>query len=164
MSKSTKKFLASIFTLLVLVVPAFLFAGCNFDSGSGNSNLIFASTKTIKSAVATESREECNYIEVQVSSEEERVTISASDFKYVQNGKTKTASNFLGRYVVKQETKNGVTVDVSYYDYAKTRDVVTSSGYGGVIVTLKLVVEDNASVSKLLYKGKEITRNEIVQG
>lgn len=159
MNKSSlKKILMCVLTLCAMVVPACLFAGCKEEKPI---NATFASTKKVESAAVTEARETGYYIEIDVDSEEERITIKASDFKYIQNGQTKTAKNFLGRLVVSQTTINGVSVDQSYYEYTKTRDVVKSPGYEGIIVTLKLVVENDSPISKIFYKDKEITLEKI---
>lgn len=159
MNKSSlKKILMCVLTLCAMVVPACLFAGCKEEKPI---NATFASTKKVESAAVTEARETGYYIEIDVDSEEERITIEASDFKYIQNGQTKTAKNFLGRLVVSQTTINGVSVDQSYYEYTKTRDVVKSPGYEGIVVTLKLVVENDSPISKIFYKDKEITLEKI---
>lgn len=159
MNKSSlKKILMCVLTLCAMVVPACLFAGCKEEKPI---NVTFASTKKVESAKVTEARETGYYIEIDVGSEEERTTIKASDFKYIQNEQTKTAKYFLGRLVVSQTTINGVSVDQSYYEYTKTRDVVKSPGYEGIVVTLKLVVENNSPISKIFYKDKEITLEKI---
>ncbi len=159
MNKSSlKKILMCVLTLCAMVVPACLFAGCKEEKPI---NATFASTKKVESAKVTEARETGYYIEIDVGSEEERTTIKASDFKYIQNEQTKTAKYFLGRLVVSQTTINGVSVDQSYYEYTKTRDVVKSPGYEGIVVTLKLVVENDSPISKIFYKDKEITLNKI---
>lgn len=159
MNKSSlKKILMCVLTLCAMVVPACLFAGCKEEKPI---NATFASTKKVESAKVTEARETGYYIEIDVGSEEERTTIKASDFKYIQNEQTKTAKYFLGRLVVSQTTINGVSVDQSYYEYTKTRDVVKSPGYEGIIVTLKLVVENDSPISKIFYKDKEITLEKI---
>lgn len=159
MNKSSlKKILMCVLTLCAMVVPACLFAGCKEEKPI---NATFASTKKVESAKVTEARETGYYIEIDVDSEEERITIEASDFKYIQNEQTKTAKNFLGRLVVSQTTINGVSVDQSYYEYTKTRDVVKSPGYEGLVVTLKLVVENDSPISKIFYKDKEITLEKI---
>lgn len=159
MNKSSlKKILMCVLTLCAMVVPACLFAGCKEEKPI---NATFASTKKVESAKVTEARETGYYIEIDVGSEEERTTIKASDFKYIQNEQTKTAKNFLGRLVVSQTTINGVSVDQSYYEYTKTRDVVKSPGYEGIVVTLKLVVENDSPISKIFYKDKEITLEKI---
>lgn len=159
MNKSSlKKILMCVLTLCAMVVPACLFAGCKEEKPI---NATFASTKKVESAAVTEARETGYYIEIDVYSEEERATIKASDFKYIQNEQTKTAKYFLGRLVVSQTTINGVSVDRSYYEYTKTRDVVKSPGYEGIIVTLKLVVENDSPISKIFYKDKEITLEKI---
>ena len=159
MNKSSlKKILMCVLTLCAMVVPACLFAGCKEEKPI---NATFASTKKVESAKVTEARENGYYIEIDVDSEEERITIKASDFKYIQNEQTKTAKNFLGRLVVSQVTKNGESVDQSYYEYTKTRDVVKSPGYEGLVVTLKLVVENDSPISKIFYKDKEITLEKI---
>ena len=159
MNKSSlKKILMCVLTLCAMVVPACLFAGCKEEKPI---NATFASTKKVESAAVTEARETGYYIEIDVDSEEERITIEASDFKYIQNGQTKAAKNFLGRLVVSQTTINGVSVDRSYYEYTKTRDVVKSPDYEGIVVTLKLVVENDSPISKIFYKDKEITLEKI---
>lgn len=159
MNKSSlKKILMCVLTLCAMVVPACLFAGCKEEK---TINATFASTKKVESATVTEARETGYYIEIDVDSEEERITIKASDFKYIQNGQTKTAKYFLGRLVVSQVTINGESVDQSYYEYTKTRDVVKSPGYEGLVVTLKLVVENDSPISKIFYKDKEITLEKI---
>lgn len=159
MNKSSlKKILMCVLTLCAMVVPACLFAGCKEEKPI---NATFASTKKVESAKVTEARETGYYIEIDVGSEEERTTIKASDFKYIQNEQTKTAKYFLGRLVVSQTTINGVSVDRSYYEYTKTRDVVKSPGYEGIVVTLKLVVENDSPISKIFYKDKEITLEKI---
>lgn len=159
MNKSSlKKILMCVLTLCAMVVPACLFAGCKEEKPI---NATFASTKKVESAKVTEARETGYYIEIDVDSEEERATIKASDFKYIQNEQTKTAKYFLGRLVVSQTTINGVSVDQSYYEYTKTRDVVKSPGYEGIVVTLKLVVENDSPISKIFYKDKEITLEKI---
>lgn len=159
MNKSSlKKILMCVLTLCAMVVPACLFAGCKEEKPI---NATFASTKKVESATVTEARETGYYIEIDVGSEEERTTIKASDFKYIQNEQTKTAKYFLGRLVVSQTTINGVSVDQSYYEYTKTRDVVKSPGYEGIVVTLKLVVENDSPISKIFYKDKEITLEKI---
>ncbi len=159
MNKSSlKKILMCVLTLCAMVVPACLFAGCKEEKPI---NATFASTKKVESAKVTEARETGYYIEIDVGSEEERTTIKASDFKYIQNEQTKTAKYFLGRLVVSQTTINGVSVDQSYYEYTKTRDVVKSPGYEGIVVTLKLVVENDSPISKIFYKDKEITLEKI---
>lgn len=159
MNKSSlKKILMCVLTLCAMVVPACLFAGCKEEKPI---NATFASTKKVESAKVTEARETGYYIEIDVGSEEERTTIKASDFKYIQNEQTKTAKYFLGRLVVSQTTINGVSVDQSYYEYTKTRDVVKSPGYEGIVVTLKLVVENDSPISKIFYKDKEITLKKI---
>ena len=159
MNKSSlKKILMCVLTLCAMVVPACLFAGCKEEKPI---NATFASTKKVESVAVTEARENGYYIEIDVDSEEERATIKASDFKYIQNEQTKTAKYFLGRLVVSQTTINGVSVDQSYYEYTKTRDVVKSPGYEGLVVTLKLVVENDSPISKIFYKDKEITLEKI---
>ena len=159
MNKSSlKKILMCVLTLCAMVVPACLFAGCKEEKPI---NATFASTKKVESAKVTEARETGYYIEIDVDSEEERITIEASDFKYIQNEQTKTAKNFLGRLVVSQTTINGESVDQSYYEYTKTREVVKSAGYEGLVVTLKLVVENDSPISKIFYKDKEITLEKI---
>ena len=82
----------------------------------------------------------------------EEETFNAEDFTYEMNGETKKSSGIVIREKYSGTNKNGEISTINYFEVSQT----LRSGENG---TLKIIVE--GQISKLFYKGKEITKNKI---
>lgn len=145
MNNFKRKFFMFVLTFCAIVIPAVCFAGCD------SQGFVIASNKEAKACFIGASLEKGFYVEIEYMNNEEE-TFNAEDFTYEMNGETKKSSGIVIRERYSSTNKNGEISIINYFEVSQTLKPDENG-------TLKIIVE--GQISKLFYKGKEITKNKI---